>query len=1420
MDFLMISKEMVKGVIEIYPKFIIKHVSDLMIRGGDFYAIWLPDKGLWSTDENDVINLIDEELDKYEREHANELGPHRVLHMWDSDTGMIDNWHKYCQKQMRDSFHALDEKLIFSNMQTCKEDYASKKLNYPLIKGDHSSYDKLISTLYSDEERHKIEWSIGSIVTGASKSLQKFVVLYGAAGTGKSTVINIIQKLFDGYCSEFSAKALGSSNNSFALEAFKNNPLVGLEHDGDLSRIEDNTRINSLVSHEKMIVNEKFKSAYSNAFKAFLFMGTNKPVRITDAKSGLIRRLIDVTPTGNTLSVEEYNYLYKQIDFELGAIAYHCMEVYNDNPCYYNKYVPTSMLGASNDFYNFIDDNFFEFDKSKNISLKRAWEMYKNYCEDAKVPYPYTLRAFKEELKNYFDDFLDRTTLDDGSRVRNYYVGFNLNNFESKKVPATKSSKPLNSIIDFKNQPSIFDTEYSDCIAQYANDEERPIKSWDKVTTKLKDIDTSKLHYVLVPNDQNHIFIDFDIRDSSGNKSLELNMEAASKWPATYAELSKGGQGIHLHYIYDGNVDDLAPIYDDYIEIKRFTGKSSLRRRLTKCNNLPIAHISSGLPFKGADKKMINFDNIYNEKALRTLIKNNLMKKNAPGTKPSIDFIYNDLERAYNSGMKYDVSDLRDSVICFATNSSHQADYCLLKVQDMHFKSDDILDGEESDLPLVHFDVEVFKNLFVVCWKYDRKGTVIKLINPTPEDIESLVKFNLIGFNCRKYDNHILYARMLGYTNYQLYLLSQNLVSKVDMKDKQFFSGAYNLSYTDIYDFMSDKKSLKKLEIEMGIHHQELGLPWDEEVPEELWDKVADYCANDVIATEEAFHYLSGDWAARQILADITGGSYNDTTNTLSGKLIFDNKKPNKSVFNWRDLSKPVGSDLYEEYVERFGTEYKFRVFDNNGLPQYRDYIPGEKLPNGWSILPFFPGYEYKWENKLSKDGKVIGGSYVSMYMGENCGNGGKVYSVPGMYNNVWDGDIASQHPHSALMEVIFGPEYTKRFEDLVNIRIAIKHQDWKACHGMLGGLLDPYVQRCISGELSYKDLAQALKIVINSVYGLTSAHFDNLFRDPNNVDNIVAKRGALFMTLLKSEVEKRGFDVCHIKTDSIKIPDATEAIKNFVIKFGKEYGYNFETEAIFEKFCIVNNAVYIAKEDNGKWTAVGKQFAEPYVYKTLFSHEDLTLSDLSQTIACKEGDLFLDYNSKLPDPSIYDKEIKQIKNKLKGLEKKNAHGELPMSASDYENLINESNDEIKRLEDEQFKNCHDFKFIGRVGSFCPMLPGHGAAPLARVQNNKSYAPSGTTGYIWMESEVVKNAGYEKYINMDYFDRLADEAKLAISQFGDFDWFVSDEKPQYPPYDDQGRPIYLDTGCVVTNSGVIHTDPLPKFNECLEMEIA
>ena len=1344
-DFLIISTRLQRnGGIEVYPKFRMYPKSqDLMIRGGDFYAIWLEELGLWSTNEQDALRMIDRELDRYAEENKHVLGPNpRILHMWDSESGMIDSWHRYCQKQMRDSFEMLDETLIFSNTETNKKDYASKRLKYPLESGSIEAYDKLISTLYSEEERHKIEWAIGAIVSGDSKTLQKFMVLYGAAGTGKSTILNIIQQLFEGYYSVFDAKALGSASNSFALEAFKSNPLVAIQHDGDLSKIEDNTRLNSLVSHELMTVNEKFKATYANRFKCFLFMGTNKPVKITDGKSGLIRRLIDVTPSGNKLDPKEYKTIIKQVSFELGAIAHHCLEVYLENPGYYDDYIPISMLGASNDFYNFIIDSYHVFKKEDGTTLKASWEMYKNYCEEAKVPYPFSKRSFKEELKNYFWDYRERFNLEDGSRVRSYYSGFRIDKFENDICDKKEIEESKQRIIQFDCTESIFDTERADCLAQYATSTETPSKKWEKVKTKLSSLDTSRLHYVKVP--ENHIVIDFDIKDEDGNKSLEKNIQEASKWPPTYAELSKSGAGVHLHYIYSGDPNKLSRIYDDNIEVKVFTGKSSLRRKLTKCNNLQIATISSGLPMKG-DDKVINFEGFKSEKALRTMIKRNLNKEIHASTKCSVDFIYKNLEDAYNSGLNYDVSDMKNAVIAFAASSTNQADYCIKLVNKMRFKSEEAsANVSNNDKPLIFYDVEVFPNLLLVNWKVEGEGNpVVRMINPKPSEIEELMQFRLVGFNCRRYDNHILYARLMGYTNEQLYNLSQRIISG---DSRAFFGEAYNVSYTDVYDFSSKKQSLKKFEIELGIHHQELGLPWDQPVPEETWTKVAEYCDNDVIATEAVFNARKADFLARQILADLAGGSVNDTTNSLTTKIIFGNNRKPQSEFNYRDLSQPV-----------FSLDKETHEFLKEAAPEMMAVRHGE----AGSLLPYFPGYEFKF-------GK-------STYRGEEVGEGGYVYSEPGMYGNVALLDVASMHPNSTITEVLFGAKFTRRFKEIVDGRVSIKHEAWEEVNQMLDGILTPYIQKVLNGELTSKDLANALKIAINSVYGLTAASFENPFRDNRNVDNIVAKRGALFMIDLKNEVQKRGFTVAHVKTDSIKIPDATPEIIQFVMDFGKKYGYTFEHEATYDRMCLVNNAVYIAKYKDGEWTATGTQFAVPYVFKKLFSKEPIVFEDMCETKSVSTA-LYLDRNEKLPDVTEFEKKLDKAESDYKkGL----------LSDTTFERTCQELNPLIEE--------GHNYIFVGKVGNFCPIKPGCNGGLLCREKDGKYHSATGAKDHRWLEAEMVKELGKEDDIDRSYYDKLVDEAALSIATFGDLEWFISDDPyvgPAFEKGEFMNKPVY------------------------------
>src|SRR3954469_10319411 len=360
MDFYQIlARETKEKQLELYPDFVVGRSEDLMVQGGRFYAIWNPERDLWSRDEFDVQRLVDADLRREKERLYRETGhKYAVKFMRSFHSNSWSQFRKF-MAHISDNSHPLDNRLAFANADLKKTDYASKKLPYAIGEGDISAWDELMSTLYSPDERAKIEWAIGSIVSGDSKKIQKFLVFYGPPGTGKSTVLNIIQMLFEGYTTSFDGKALGSSNSQFATEVFKHNPLVAIQHDGNLSHIEDNARLNSVIAHEEMSMNEKYKPSYSSRIDAMLFVGSNQPVKISDAKSGIIRRLIDIHPTGVKFGFKHYQALMTQINFEYGAIAHHCLHIYlSMGKNFYDAYRPLEMMLQTDVFFNFIEAHF------------------------------------------------------------------------------------------------------------------------------------------------------------------------------------------------------------------------------------------------------------------------------------------------------------------------------------------------------------------------------------------------------------------------------------------------------------------------------------------------------------------------------------------------------------------------------------------------------------------------------------------------------------------------------------------------------------------------------------------------------------------------------------------------------------------------------------------------------------------------------------------------------------------------------------------------------------------------------------------------------------------------------------------------------------------------------------------------------
>ena len=209
------------------------------------------------------------------------------------------------------------------------------------------------------------------------------------------------------------------------------------------------------------------------------------------------------------------------------------------------------------------------------------------------------------------------------------------------------------------------------------------------------------------------------------------------------------------------------------------------------------------------------------------------------------------------------------------------------------------------------------------------------------------------------------------------------------------FAQAYNLSYADIWDFSVEKMSLKKFEIKLGILHMELDLPWDQPVDEKDWERVVEYCANDVVATEAVFEDRKSDFVARQILAELSGLTVNDTTqNSYCPNHIWRQMSSGRTRSSSTQISRRNSPAISSSSV-RATTREKSQA-------RVAMSTPNRACTRMWLY----------W---------------------------------------MW----CSMHPKSIELLNLFGP-YTKNYAALTEARVAIKHQDYDKARKLLDGRLAP----------------------------------------------------------------------------------------------------------------------------------------------------------------------------------------------------------------------------------------------------------------------------------------------------------------------------------------------------------------------------
>jgi hypothetical protein len=1155
------------------------NADDLVVtntRSGDTRGVYFYNGSTWINDELALKRQISSDIhDRFdiERENYEELS---IDSLDNAASKATHDW-LLMKEQVQTEARPFDNKIFFRSDIATRSDFSTFHLSYDPTPMETPAITEIFSTLFTEPERSKLYWFLGAALTNSMPDIQKFIYLHGPKGSGKGTTIDIARALFEGYAHDINLQKL-TSGESFSSEQVRAVPVL-IDDETDLYRMKSDINLLKLISHDPIRVNKKYQMETDITFTGLLIAASNQAVKVRNVDSGITRRLVDINQTSNKIEYTRYLELMRKVPSEIPGFAFELIDFYNNtDPDQYLNYESQQMITETNYIHRFIAENINELLEFSPLTSQKAYDIYVSYTENDNAGFTLSRHEFRTEMERYFDISPTSKRISmNGRQYTSIMTNFNWDRLKESTITGRNNPHALPT---FDSLYNIF--EHSLYKGQLANADGHPNYKWDATTTIASNISQEETHFIL-PKDPDNTLIAIDIDHDTFEASYESYRTFISRYPDlanTYSELSRNPNRIHIYAWYRGQLDansvekELGP----NIELKVYSGNQSLRRKFTFSNGVStIGEIPADLIKRKETNPMIDITQLADEKHLRSLIEKNLKKEIHGATAPSFDFIRKLIFDAYDSGLSYDITDLRQDIINFAGSSTNQSERLLKSVVKLPFVSKDLQSPDDvatndislevpeiSDLYFV--DVEVFLDHWILSYKPFTSDVVTTIVDPTMPALEELSTHPLVGFNNYGYDDYILYYALLGYSAPKLYEVSQKIITGFGEVKLPF--KAHKVFYADIYDFSTKKQSLKRWELELGIPHAEANIDWNAPLPEAALDDIIFYNKNDVKATQKVFEANLPDYETRQMLSSISGLPVSSKGNAHAIAIIFAPDSP--------DNKKLVYSDLSETFPG-----YTFNKFNT-------------------------PKSLYEINNSLYEPSE-----------------GGYVFTKPGYYEKVIELDVASMHPSSAIALNYFGT-YTANYKAIKDARIEIKHGNFDKAKDILPSIKDFEIS-----ESNSKAIANALKLVINSAYGLSSASFDNPLKAPKNLDNIIAKRGALFMITLKEHLEKKGFEVIHIKTDSIKLVmnkldfDPEDYLSE-VAEFGSQYSYDFEIADTYTDFYLLNKAVLAGTDSSNHTHAIGAELIEPYILKSLFTKEPFTPLDYSVIKETRAGEMWL----------------------------------------------------------------------------------------------------------------------------------------------------------------------------------------------------
>lgn len=458
------------------------------------------------------------------------------------------------------------------------------------------------------------------------------------------------------------------------------------------------------------------------------------------------------------------------------------------------------------------------------------------------------------------------------------------------------------------------------------------------------------------------------------------------------------------------------------------------------------------------------------------------------------------------------------------------------------------------------FDTECYRNYWMVAFRNVKTGNVraFEMYDGQALDLLSIRKIiynrTLVGFNSNNYDIPMIAYALSGATNTQLKDASDSIILH-GLKSWQFYDkfkvSPFNPEDLDTIDLIEVAPGIAGLKIYGGRMHAERmqDLPIDPDdliLPEQRHD-MREYCANDLVTTQELYETLTPQIELRIRMGEEFGADLRSKSDAQIAEVVLRH-----------GVEKLIGRRVDKQpdmlgHTFRYHTPSFIEFTSPNLIKLVRDIETHEFVvgQTGSVMLPDF----------LAKEHIVIAGAKYSVGIGGLHSNEKTIAHKADEDTILVDRDVTAYYPSIILGTGLYPPNMGKPFltayKQIVDRRVEAKRKKDKVTD-------------------------DALKITINGSFGKFGSKYSILYAPNLLIQTTIT--GQLCMLMLIERLEAQGIKVVSANTDGIviKCPKALEDRMEGII-FGWETSTRLNTEATYYTALYsrdVNN--YVALKQGG----------------------------------------------------------------------------------------------------------------------------------------------------------------------------------------------------------------------------------------------